>query len=487
MKSENEGNLLLGLRDAEPVTSPADVLVNAFGRPRVKAVSRAEGRLGSRLRAEASITGDSLDAYMDEVGHISLLTPAEERILGRQIVESRDSLINELSASPAALLSLRAIVENARGKGATFSEVFHLPPAARARDDTAAKTPTKAPSPATHMRRMSAASARLDSRVRWWLSANRGVIDLDEHARIRYARLARLFVALSPSIQALEEIHRRCLASADDNPEDDRLVRATIETGGWLLERGLDALNCRASSRLDDYRRARDRLVSANLRLVFVIVRRYRGNGLSLHDLVQEGNLGLLRAAQKFDYRLGYKFSTYACLWVRQAVTKALTNHSRTVRIAAHMHHSFHRVSRTAALLSQQLGSEASAAQIAAELGLTTSQVRDILAAGRAPLSVDSHTEHEDERAPLDYIVQNTVPEPEDELEAVQATQRIAAMLDTLPARDALIMKMRYGIGYSEAHTLEQIGRAIGVSRERTRQLEARAMERLKSELNDTA
>lgn len=235
------------------------------------------------------------------------------------------------------------------------------------------------------------------------------------------------------------------------------------------------------------YREARRRLVEGNLRLVFLITRRYTNNGLSMRDLIQEGNLGLLHAAEKFDHRLGYKFSTYACLWIRQAITKALANSSRTVRLAAHVHHSLYRLNRLETDLLQRLGRDPSMQEIADEAGISLEQARDILATRRPVVPIDGQGDREHEQAPRDYLAQEIIPDPENSAESQQMTDHVGALLDSLPDRDALILRLRYGIGGDEPHTLEEIGRVIGVSRERTRQLEARAMERLRKQLATTA
>ncbi|MFQ5942842.1 MAG: RNA polymerase sigma factor RpoD/SigA [Anaerolineales bacterium] len=232
---------------------------------------------------------------------------------------------------------------------------------------------------------------------------------------------------------------------------------------------------------IEDGWAAREHLLTANSRLVISVAKKYLGRGVPFADLIQEGNIGLIRATKKFEYRRGLKFSTYATWWIRQAVTRAIADQGRTIRLPVHMNDQINRLMRATHRLTQDLGRAPTDAELAEALEVTSEKIEEMKQVAQLPLSLETPTSEEEDSVLGDFIEDEEAEAPAEAASAALMLQGLREALENLPSRESVVLQLRYGLVDGRAYTLEEVGRKLGVTRERARQIEAQAIGRFKT------
>ena len=279
----------------------------------------------------------------------------------------------------------------------------------------------------------------------------------------------------------LKEVGRVPLLTAEEEVqlakriEAGREAREEMARGGVTPERRLEL-----RALIEDGWAAREHLITANSRLVISVAKKYMGRGVPFLDLIQEGNIGLIRAAKKFDYRRGHKFSTYATWWIRQAVTRAIADQGRTIRVPVHMGDQINKLLRVQHQLTQKLGRDPTVEELAEALEVTPQKVENMIQVARRPLSLETPTDDEEDSVLGDFIEDEEIPPPDETATYNLLREHLEGVLEGLPPREVRILQLRYGLLDGQAYTLEEVGRKMGVTRERVRQIEAQALSRLR-------
>jgi len=307
-----------------------------------------------------------------------------------------------------------------------------------------------------------------------------------KHARVAASAAASASLAPDPVRQYLKEIGRVPLLNARQEVDLAKKVEAGVAATA-LLEAAADEDRVLEPTELKRLRRieaigtgARKHMISANLRLVVSIARKHANRGLPLLDLIQEGSLGLIRAVEKFDYTKGFKFSTYATWWIRQAVSRAIADHGRTIRIPVHMVETINKVARIQRALVQELGHEPSDEEIGEAAEMTPERVREILGLSQATASLDSPIGEDGDARLGDFLEDHDAIAPPEAAGVNAMREQMTAMLNTLPERERRVMELRFGLSDGRARTLEEVGREFGVTRERIRQIESKTLIKLR-------
>ena len=279
----------------------------------------------------------------------------------------------------------------------------------------------------------------------------------------------------------LKEVGRVPLLTAPQEVNLAMRIEAGHEAREQLAVGGV-GLNRREELRqyIEDGWAAREHLITANSRLVISVAKKYMGRGVPFLDLIQEGNIGLIRAAKKFDYRRGHKFSTYATWWIRQAVTRAIADQGRTIRVPVHMGDQINKLLRVQHQLTQHLGRDPSVEELATSLEVTPQKVENMIQVARRPLSLETPTDDEEDSVLGDFIQDDEARAPDETATYNLLRDHLENVLNGLPPREVRILQLRYGLLDGQAYTLEEVGRKMGVTRERVRQIEAQALSRLR-------
>ena len=426
------------------------------------------------LSREVSAPLDESDAfrlYLADMSRHRLMSHEETVQLAKIMAKSKRSMVAQLARIPSASAQALQLCRKSLDNGVPLSQLLDTGPRYATEDqyDGASAQPAQVP-PAGREQLLERIGRLEQNYTRWKRRADERSVTL----------LSDAFIRLEPNIHLLRRVGAHCRDLAT-RLAPERAVGAAQAVRQLELATGTDrsTLN-EASAWIAEadarYSSAWQKMVQANLRLVIAVARRFSAGSVPLEDLVQEGNVGLFRAVEKFDYRLGYRFSTYASFWIRQAVTKALVNHGRTMRVPAHMNDKIVKLYHLRAALQQALGRVPTTAELAECSELPLETVRLALERGQSTWSLDSPIREGESGTLYDSTPDSSDRPAADVAYGEQLRSQIATLLDRLTPREALILRLRHGIDDIEPMTLDQFAKVIGVSRERVRQLEARAV-----------
>ena len=462
------------------------------------AVAEVRAALTEALdEAGAKRIDDPVRMYLTQMGEISLLTRAEEIRLAKKIELCRMIFRRKVLEQDYCIANATDILEQVRTGNLPFDRTMKISTAEEnAKQKIAQRVPTN----------LRTATKLMELNREDWTELDEGRpskavrAEIQAQIRVRRRKLGTLIEELSlrtskiqPLMLKLRSIGKKMkqlqvdLGKADANPdrydpEDVMVMREELNGLRSLVLEDPNALAGRITEInvvFDEYEQAKRDLSGGNLRLVVSIAKKYRNRGLSFLDIIQEGNTGLMRAVDKYEYKRGYKFSTYATWWIRQAITRAIADQARTIRIPVHMIETMSRLRNISKDLLQQMGREPTVDEIAEKADMNVSEVRRVMKISRHPISLDRPVGESEDSYFGDFIEDGAVEAPNDNATQQMLRDRIEAVLKTLTYREREIIKLRYGLGDGYTYTLEEVGRIFKVTRERVRQVEAKALRKL--------
>jgi RNA polymerase primary sigma factor len=440
-----------------------------------------------QLEAAAPVGREEVDlvrVYLQHIGKRKLLKAAEERVIGERIENAQRDLVMMLGDIPSAVQTLVALADRIRSKGEPAAELILLPEGGELKEEHI--TPVLKAFARIKRRRLLIDGARV--RLEHPRLGTRTRVQLESQIERTRKAIAEELAAqpIRPSlvddvVTELRHVDEE-FRNLEQVPREQRLTRChELEARVGLARAEFRKRYARVQASEDTVREEKRFLMEANLRLVVSIAKRYMNRGLSFLDLIQEGNLGLMKAVDRFQFRRGFKFSTYATWWIRQAITRAIADHGRTIRLPVHVIESLNRLEKERKALRSERGRDPSPDDLAERLKMPVSKVRLLLDAQKTPYSLEMKV-GEDESTELGELLRDTsIRSPEEATLEGDLSNEVTRALAPLSDREREVLRLRYGLGTDREYTLEEIGRRLSVTRERVRQIESRALQKVRA------
>jgi RNA polymerase primary sigma factor len=458
-------------------------------------------------------TNDPVRMYLREMGTVPLLTREGEVEIAKRIERGQNRVMKAISRSPIVIREIVGLGEDLRRGVRNIKEVVTFDEEELTEEILQARvraTVSRIDVIVKHQKKLQLLEEKLaaptgkdakakarDTRKNRWLIGREHVYINRIVRELKYtnAEKKRLLDKVNKTVDAMRTLERQIKSldvkfEASKSEELRKEYRRQQKNCRTDLERieadaGISITDLKRTQREMiqgdmDAERAKRELIEANLRLVVSIAKKYTNRGLQFLDLIQEGNIGLMKAVDKFEYRRGYKFSTYATWWIRQAITRAIADQARTIRIPVHMIETINKLIRTSRQLVQELGREASSEEIARRMDIPVAKVRKVLKIAQEPISLETPIGEEEDSHLGDFIEDRMAVSPADAVIAVNLKEYTSQVLRTLTPREERVIKMRFGLEDGSEHTLEEVGQSFQVTRERIRQIEAKALRKLR-------